>query len=715
MNDTSMRIRRPASGLAPFLALLAASIYWFANRSIDGPAYQQDEIGYLINAAFLSGHVVDGFSSYHAGFSILLAPLFLLLNTPEQVWEGVKVVNALLWSGSLIALAVLLEKYVPEATGRQRLVALVIAAAYPAWSSMAGYAFSQSAFVFFFMLAVLAYARWRSSRPLSIVPHSLLVAYLFWIHPTALGVIVASVAAVGLASWKERRVAALFLHVVLVAILVAAYKLGVQPWMADQMTPPGYQPRVHYPELETVMERLGSYGFWRDWILVMIGQFSYLSIATLGAFIFAMDALWRRVLSDYRDEERALTGEASGVAIFLIASVIGVMMITSTLFASQPAGPGAADEWFYGRYVEGVTLPLLAIGIVAQRRKQLVLGTAVGIAIFGLVLERLVADGTEINLVNIQAFWPKSLMPNGSFDTWFLVGAIIVGLSWLSWTPLWLVAMLSCYMISAHAQYEWHKSIVSGYSRPTSMIEFVRANFQPGACVGFDPVLPGVASLQMEERIRLYSFYLSDYAYRRMAKSDWIRDCDGPLFTYSRAELPIESQVRITGLELGTGLLLLTKGSAPPMNLSRNDLNRGGVLWSFDRQANCDLKACLLSSELKTWSQVGKVVDGALVTTERAGWLFVGPYIPMRSGSYQVSIESEGLFLEGAVIDVTSNLGRTNHAKADFSALPLVGPTQRVLNFELPTEVLDLEVRLKVTELNKIKIHLYEIQPRPAL
>ncbi|HQR44262.1 MAG TPA: hypothetical protein PLX97_16315, partial [Gemmatales bacterium] len=265
------------------------SIYWLANRSIDGPAYQQDEIGYLINAAFLSGRAVDGFSSYHAGYSLLLAPLFVLLNSPEHVWAGVKVVNALLWSGAFLALASLLEAYFPEATERQRFAALVVAAAYPAWVSMAGYAFSQSAFVFVFLLSVLTLERWTSSRPFSVVPHSFLVAYLFWIHPTALGVIIASFTIVGLVSWRERRGVGLCVHVVLVLTLLAAYKLGIQPWMAERMTPAGYQPRVHYPGIEAVIERWTNFGFWRDWVLVMIGQYSYLAIAMLGAFIFALD------------------------------------------------------------------------------------------------------------------------------------------------------------------------------------------------------------------------------------------------------------------------------------------------------------------------------------------------------------------------------------------------------------------------------------------
>ena len=78
------------------VALIIGIIYFVVNLDVSGPAYQQDEIGYLVNGAFFAGHVIDGFSSYHAGYSILLAPLFAIFDDPGLIWKGVLLVNALL-------------------------------------------------------------------------------------------------------------------------------------------------------------------------------------------------------------------------------------------------------------------------------------------------------------------------------------------------------------------------------------------------------------------------------------------------------------------------------------------------------------------------------------------------------------------------------------------------------------------------------------------
>ena len=68
------------------ISVLVGILYFIINLKSRGPTYQQDEIGYLINAAFLVGNVVDGYSSYHSGYSIFLAPIFLLLKNPFDLW-----------------------------------------------------------------------------------------------------------------------------------------------------------------------------------------------------------------------------------------------------------------------------------------------------------------------------------------------------------------------------------------------------------------------------------------------------------------------------------------------------------------------------------------------------------------------------------------------------------------------------------------------------
>ena len=47
-----------------FFAFIIGIVYYIANLDVSGSAYQQDEIGYLVNGAFFAGYIIDGFSSY---------------------------------------------------------------------------------------------------------------------------------------------------------------------------------------------------------------------------------------------------------------------------------------------------------------------------------------------------------------------------------------------------------------------------------------------------------------------------------------------------------------------------------------------------------------------------------------------------------------------------------------------------------------------------
>ena len=194
----------PANLFSWLFIFLVPLFFWFHNRIYTGPAYLADEIGYLANASFLGGHWVDGASSYHAGYSIFITPVFWLFDRPSEIWRGAMVVNAVLWSGSFFLLHRLLIICCPTLSLGNKLITLFISMLYPTWLTMSGYVFVTSAFVFVFMASMVTLAQWRQGTTISLVPHSLLVGYLYWIHPTGIGVILASGLAVGLIAYQTK-------------------------------------------------------------------------------------------------------------------------------------------------------------------------------------------------------------------------------------------------------------------------------------------------------------------------------------------------------------------------------------------------------------------------------------------------------------------------------------------------------------------------------
>ena len=84
------------------VVILSAIFYLLLSLKFEGPTYLQDEVGYLAKAAFFSGKPIDAASSYHAGYSILLSPLFLLTSEISKIWVGVVALNTGLWIASLV-------------------------------------------------------------------------------------------------------------------------------------------------------------------------------------------------------------------------------------------------------------------------------------------------------------------------------------------------------------------------------------------------------------------------------------------------------------------------------------------------------------------------------------------------------------------------------------------------------------------------------------
>ena len=83
------------------LLLFLSGIHFLYAALSAVPMVFPDEGGYLLNAAALAGFKTDGASDYHAGYSLLITPAFLLGKNGGSVYFFVKVINTALFSGML--------------------------------------------------------------------------------------------------------------------------------------------------------------------------------------------------------------------------------------------------------------------------------------------------------------------------------------------------------------------------------------------------------------------------------------------------------------------------------------------------------------------------------------------------------------------------------------------------------------------------------------
>ncbi len=541
------------------ISIIVGVIYFILNVKSNGPTYQQDEIGYLVNAAFLGGNVIDGYSSYHAGYSIFLTPIFLLFDNPFEIWPAVVFINSLFWSGSFYFSIKIIDIIYPQINPGKITFSLILSFAYSSWISITGYAFSQSCYVFIYMMTAYLLINGLIKKESYTSSFSLAVGFLYWVHPTAVGPIMASFFMVIVYGMIHKKWTGIAKHIAIVLAMIFVYKLGLQALMKSMMTPTEFVARAHYPSIGLVLESALSLKFWKDWLIIFIGQLSYLTIATFGIFAIAVVVClhWVFPISTV-NKVSSIDNIKKNIGIYVIASLVAVAAISGASFASQSHGP-SVDEWFYGRYIESVLLPLLLIGSIEYKKTKTVeiLFLCVSITAIGFLIYTISGNFTWINLVNLQGFWPY-LIFHQNLAVSFFIGAVAVAVVLSTGNRLLLLPLVIIYSLAFNGNKDFHNNLYQAYSKPSSMVKFLRENFKSGQCVAFDEYLPKEHTNLMAERIRHYSFYLFDYKFSRFTVDQWYERCNGPILSFKKVD-DFNLQLKQIAYESNSGLALYVK------------------------------------------------------------------------------------------------------------------------------------------------------------
>lgn len=685
-----------------FLCVVITTCYLILNWQFTGPTYLGDEIGYLSNAAFFAGSRIDASSSYHFGYSLFLVPSFLLFSDTAAIWKAVLVTNALIFSAAFSVLYLIGESLCSNRPLRFLFVLLV--AAYPAYPIMSGYAYSQPAFVFVFLLCCLVVLRSARTSYRGQSMLGLLVGFLYWIHPTALAVAVATAIVGGIAIISDRRSFGPTLVCLLIAgLLIVAYKSALHPSVMDAMTPDGFAVKEHYPSilsrLPVFLDPWGALEF----LTRFVGQISYfiistLSIVTVGCFTMASRfaaSLKRGVLLD----------DHGAFTLFVSFSFLLLLCMTAALFTEDHGA--ALNTWFYGRYAEGVMAPLFFVSLLhhMDRRANILVSSSVIIS-FIILFSFSGFARTYLNLINVPAFWPALLPDVEGVPWWFAIGALGCALAVLVPSPVRIVVLIVSFGACINAQIDWHHGSFRATSTPTGLQSFVRDNLAPGSCVGVGSYPKDRYFYSARERFNLYSYYLYDYRYQRMTPEKWFEDCDGFYLTYQdAAKLSSLGAIQV-GLEAHNGLTVYAK-SWPE--------NAGGKSYGpyFMQRppghAEGQFVFHMTAPELSAHIGVGQKTDEALRTSGKSGFLFYGPYILVEPGPLTFKVHGIANIVGGAWIDIASAGGNMIHAK--FPVQFTDGKEGLLAEGEVvfPAGVKDMEIRLRVTDESDIEFLRYEL------
>ena len=324
-----------ASALAVLHVLLVTPVHGFM---------LSDTTGYLANARWIAGKAGTTWqgpsSFYHPGWSFLVAPLYLVLDSPRDIQVGALVVNGVL-SVALLPAAYLLARRAFALPARPALAAAAIAATYPAVVLLAGYEWGEALYQLLFVGFVLAAAVLVSRRSLGpALAVGALAPLLDATHPRGLGVV--AVAGVLLVTLARRERVVLIGLVPLVALFLATRLVDHALLQAI------YSDRSAKVEGDVLSRLTDPHLLWGA-AKATVGQLWYLSVATLG--LAPLGALW---LGTTKRIPRA-------VGIVTLAACVATLAAS----ALEMSDGTRVDHMVYGRYVEGMVPVLLVAGAAA--------------------------------------------------------------------------------------------------------------------------------------------------------------------------------------------------------------------------------------------------------------------------------------------------------------------------------------------------------------
>lgn len=709
---------------------LFAFVYTLAwNWQHHGPAYLSDAVAYMVNAAILAGHHIDAMGSWHAGYSMVLWPLFLL-DDPALVWKGVLILNAGLVAASVLIASRLVLDLEPSAGRGVRGVITLLIVIYPSFSAISGYGYVSPLLtllvVAIFRMLLVAQGRgWGFHGVLAV-----LLGFTYWVHPIGVALCAAAVVAYAVTPWASHRARFLVLMLVIPALMILAYKLGVHPWMYDRVTPAGLPRYDHYSVLadqsvHSWLERMGRMA------LIVLGQFSYQVVASFGVVAVAMWSVLRLAIHRLQGRGVLLAELQAGqfaALLFAALSLLGVVAAGGWTFSWGTQT--RIDHWIYGRYTDSVVLPLLVYGYVLVLVKRQIwpwsrlIFLLLGLSGVGLALSTFADPGLAHSFQSTLAFWPSRFWTEGHYLAWFALGAsgVFVALSVLRWLGVaWKAGVLMglagvVASVLGVANFKDHQSILTSYSKPSALVDIVRAGWPRGTCVGFLRPLPVGLTLMQRERYRMYAFYLFNYRYQRQTVEQWQATCNGPLFSYSPQVAFNDPRLAILAREVDTGLYLIVRSDDPgrtAANAAGMTSHRGGLLLATEVSEACLIAGCFAMQgiDLARTSQVGSLDAslGRLTSDGRAGFLFYGPYRPLDAAAYRVRLKGNFSNLSDVTLDVVSKGGTKVHASL---ALEANSPRtdQLSLGFVLPERVASLEVRMRVGATSDVSVSGYQIE-----
>jgi hypothetical protein len=356
----------------------------------DGPVNFADETGYLANTRVMSGGVIGNLSLasfYRGGYSLLLLPAYWLGDGPQSQYHFVLATNALLSSLVFPLLYVMLTR-VFTVPVRAACIAAFLAALYPPLVVTTQYAWAESLLpVLVLVCAVTLGAVVGARQPRAAMGWAIAcggcAGALYTTHGRTAPLVVLLLGLLLLLALLRRDLAASSAAGVVATVVVAAAGQRLNGWLSAR----NWGTRLG-GDLHRVLENARDLGSLGNVGALGMGQYWYVFVATFGLVVLGLVYTGARLVSPRPLRRHPTLGWAAGretagapvVSAFLMGSLVGLTVLVG-LFLRPPVRP---DHVVYGRYVEILVPPLLALGLVrlwTAPVRRLVVELSIGAAV----------------------------------------------------------------------------------------------------------------------------------------------------------------------------------------------------------------------------------------------------------------------------------------------------------------------------------------------
>ena len=368
----------------------------------DLPLVTADESVYLAHARFFSGTApmptLYGSHFFAFGYSLFLVPAFWLFESPTTAYTASLVISAFLMSTLYLILYYVLVCLLGISSRLAMFVAL-ITCLYPPLLLRANFAWAENAYLPGFMLLIALFGTLLRQKSLRLaLLFGLLLGFMYTIHARSLPLI--PIAAIYLAVLGYFRV--LRWRIVAVSLTVTALVVVSTRIVVNHLK---LQGETEIPEISmsAVISHLLSLQGLHDVVHMANMQVLQVIQSSYGLFLVGLLAVVHLLWNRLRNSPASFTNDvATATLTFFILAWMG----TLALAAAHLANPIQHVFFLLGRYVDGISAPLLALGLSA------VLGAHQRYTSRqGLILIVLVAVSTLVAVLGLSQFVPATSIP----------------------------------------------------------------------------------------------------------------------------------------------------------------------------------------------------------------------------------------------------------------------------------------------------------------